>query len=229
MKKALFIIYIFSIICINAQNQSDTTNTVVKKTFRNVIKFGPIHMLTSRLNLGYEIFSKNHKRSLNLSGSFLLVSNSNSSSIFYSGNTSNIETYGIAGEAQYRFYLAPVSYSDKNFSYNHIFVAPYFNLAFYETKGIYNIYNQVFNRNEEIPYRSTLSASGGGIVIGYQLFLIKNILSLETYFGGGIRYSYSDTNQSGVYSEYTEKSSFVGNPGYTGIVPRIGFQIGITL
>ncbi len=56
--------------------------------------------------------------------------------------------------------------------------------------------------------------------MGFQLIFAKN-LSLDLFVGGGLRSSVIDNKPS-------ELEFYAPDRGYTGIVPKIGFDIGIS-
>ena len=60
----------------------------------------------------------------------------------------------------------------------------------------------------------------GGVVMGFQMIFAKN-LSLDLFVGGGLRSSVIDNKPS-------ELEFYAPDRGYTGIVPKIGFDIGIS-
>ena len=58
----------------------------------------------------------------------------------------------------------------------------------------------------------------GGLLMGVQL-LFGNVISLEMFLGGGIQYAEVEGFNSDYYNTSDMKE-------YTGVIPRIGFNIG---
>jgi hypothetical protein len=67
---------------------------------------------------------------------------------------------------------------------------------------------------------------GGGFTIGYQKTLWQ-VIFLEAFVGGGIQYSY--IIRSGQQGLAFFRIGGVTDPGYKGILPKVGLNIGIAL
>jgi hypothetical protein len=71
---------------------------------------------------------------------------------------------------------------------------------------------------------------GGGFTIGFQRTLL-DIIHLDVYAGGGIQWSEIDFSYSPLIQSTRPLNEYqdIYTPGYEGIMPKFGIQIGITL
>jgi len=179
---------------------------------RNIIKFSPFHFVESTFLMAYERMMPSNKSSIYVNAGIHSRENSN----FFNGGNPQ-PSFGFQGEVQYRAYVAvprETSVRDKGFFY---------------FKGIYGGPYAYFRyRNESssqwdpitLTYDNTpqdITEYSGGVVMGVQ-FAIVNKLYMDFYTGGGIKFS-----QGGNDNVYRDVTSV----GYTGVVPKVGFQIGI--
>jgi len=77
---------------------------------------------------------------------------------------------------------------------------------------------------DETNYTQNFQVFYGGIVIGCEIFA-SDMFTLDMFFGGGIRIS-KDVNKDAAYT-LDPKSYSMTDVRYSGVVPRIGFRIGI--
>lgn len=77
---------------------------------------------------------------------------------------------------------------------------------------------------DEANYTQNFQVFYGGIVIGCEIFA-SDMFTLDMFFGGGIRIS-KDVSKDSLYP-LDPKSYSMSDVRYSGVVPRIGFRIGI--
>jgi hypothetical protein len=240
MKRLILITIISGNLFAQTNIDSTTVKPLPARKFNHIIKFGPLHLLANRFNIGYELFMPNHKVSFYISPTIYIVQNNNNS---YRNNYSFVssKTYGYAVDFQVRIYLGDTDFKkNPRARFNHLYLAPYGNLAYYTMSGTGTVstYSNGYSSSSLVSYSNSVSASGGGFALGYQLFLFKNKVTLDAFFGGGVRFSYQANSNS--FDVNSSSSNFFPPSGlfnngdavysinYTGIVPRVGFQVGYT-
>ena len=73
---------------------------------------------------------------------------------------------------------------------------------------------------QNVTEDENLHEVSGGVVLGLQIAM-GNKFFMDFFTGGGIKRSFGDIRQSQFIA--------VTEPGYNGVFPKIGFQIGIGL
>ena len=204
MKK---IILVFSLVLgVLTSNAQDGAKALIKNS--------PFHFFDGTFNMSYEKAISNSK-SLNFSGGFHLQDN------FWSLE----DDIGWTGELQLRKYL--INFKKQKSVLSGVYVAPYIKGAYFRSeedwqdRGYYDENNLWI---QEVGYYNSpfkeIKNIQGGLLMGAQ-FLFGNIISLEVFLGGGIQYA----EVEGFNSMWRDD-----NPSnlkeYTGVVPRIGFNIG---
>ncbi len=114
-------------------------------------------------------------------------------------------------EAQLRFHVFTVIKPKES---NRLYFAPYLMNHYLETEG------QSYDNNGAYSWNTdTFDAFGGGMLFGWS-FSFANRINLDIYTGGGFRktFNYNNTNS------YNDNTVF--DYGYSGIVPRLGIDIG---
>ena len=181
-----------------------------------LIKNSPFHFFDGTFNMSYEKAISNSK-SLNFSGGFHLQDNSWNSE----------DDIGWIGDLQLRKYL--INFKKQESVLSGVYVAPYIKGAYFRSEGEdwwYVQENGYYDENnlwiEEVGYYNSFSKEikniQGGLVMGAQL-LFGDVISLEVFLGGGIQYA----EVEGFNSDYYNASDI---KEYTGVIPRIGFNIG---
>ena len=165
-----------------------------------LIKNSPFHFFDGTFHLSYEK-SLSSNKSINISAGFHLRDNNN-----YSDN----QNIGWIGELQLRRYL--LHKVDNKSKLNGFFVAPYVK------GGYFSVEEENYYYDEDIEYSTTkeIKSFQGGVLMGYQI-VFSDIVALEFFLGGGMQYADSDYH----VDIYQVK-------GYTGVVPRIGFNVGVS-
>jgi hypothetical protein len=177
-----------------------------------LIKNSPFHFFDGTFNMSYEKAISNSK-SLNFSGGFHLQDNSWSSE----------DDIGWIGELQLRKYL--INFKKQKSVLSGVYVAPYIKGAYFSSEEDWQDYGYYDENDlwiEEVGYYNSYSKEikniQGGLLMGAQL-LFGNIISLEVFLGGGIQYAEVEGFNSDYYNTSNMKE-------YTGVIPRIGFNIG---
>lgn len=172
-----------------------------------LVKISPFHFADGTIYASYErAFSDNN--SFTLSGGYRLSDNG--------------DEYGWMGEFQIRKYIFKPAINKSSESklagvYGGLYLnGKYFVENHFTYDYLYDDY-EYFEKNHEYDIKQT----EGGVLMGFQIIFSQK-MSLDLFFGGGLRNSQIDNkpNELNIY-----------NPerGYTGIVPKIGFDIGIAL
>lgn len=122
---------------------------------------------------------------------------------------------GGHGELQFRAYLLPEAQKLKG-----LYVAPFAKYNYLEFKNIEDLRrNGLITDTLRMDY--TIRSFSSGITMGYQC-VFRKIVVLDTYIGGGVRIAQS-TNTSGLTSDF----DLLDNEAYTGVIPKMGFKIGV--
>ena len=176
-----------------------------------LIKNSPFHFFDGTFNMSYEKAISN-SRSLNFSGGFHLQDNSWSSE----------DGIGWTGELQLRKYL--INFKKQKSVLSGVYVAPYIKGAYFSSEedwqdyGYYDENDLWIEEDYYNSYSKEIKNIQGGLLMGAQL-LFGNIISLEVFLGGGIQYAEVEGFNSDYYNTSDMKE-------YTGVIPRIGFNIG---
>jgi len=189
---------------------------------RTLLKLSPQHFIVSTLQIGTERFSRDFSRSWNLA---VGVRNQGGSRSY------SMQVRGAEIDFQYRKYVRPMQpfTSRKNRSYlQGVYVGPFVN------GGIFSVDDEYFWLSSDMHGNPQWRGSGnkynsrqvgGGFTIGLQR-TFWDVITLDVFAGGGLRYSHinivSDQFSNEIFTTVT-------GPGFSGIFPRIGFNIGITL
>ena len=219
--KYLIIFIIFFLNSFNIQAQSS------KKRDWN-LKLLPQHLLPNVYSFSGEYFLKNKPQySFSLGLSFSPKRNRvvNNNRIFVDRQVE----YGFGMDCQMRHYFKPLQTPQSGFYYSPIFRFEYFS-SDYAFLGI----NPDSIRSNPIPFvienTQAIVSNQLGLHIGFQYVFFKHLL-VDLYAGVAYRYSFSvfrDGKEAGayypVYSVDWFEHSF--DRAYTGILPKLGFQIG---
>jgi hypothetical protein len=182
-----------------------------------LIKNSPFHFFDGTFNMSYEKAISNSK-SLNFSGGFHLQDNSSNSE----------GDIGWIGELQLRKYL--INFKKERSVLSGVYVAPYIKGAYFRSEGEdylrYALEDGYYDENnlwiQEVGYYNSYSKEikniQGGLLMGAQL-LFGSVISFEVFLGGGMQYAEVEGFNSDYYNTSNMKE-------YTGVIPRIGFNIG---
>lgn len=201
-KKYLFVIISCLVLFASAMAQENKVATQEKENFFYI---GPVDLFLNTLQLGYEKRLKNHN-TLALLGGFTLSKSHN-----------KVIDVGGTAEMQYRVNLLynkeAISIVSTNYS-TFAYFAPYFSYK-YEEKMDNGYYESIYQSTDSL---TTIHSYFGGFGFGFRLAGIENRFCLNVFLGGGLKYSV--VNGLDTYTEFMKA-------GYTGIAPKMGFQMGI--
>ena len=194
-----------------------------------MVKVSPFHFFDGTLYVSYEKTLENN-RSIQLDGGLRLADNGND--------------YGWMGELQLRKYLFSSKFAGKSVlsgfyaglyangkyfkEYNewrewNTIVEPYWEYV-YNKDGTENWEESVWHQGEydEVTVKESydIKQGEGGVIFGFQK-IINKALSLDMFLGGGVRGAQIDGKKFNLFH--------AGDRGYTGVVPKVGFSIGIAL
>lgn len=183
---------------INSYAQIDTIIS-----YKNSLRYDPLPAINSTFMLGFEQYCTPVS-------SLLLIP-----SVMYK-EANNYSHQGFIFEAQYRYHVIN-KLANNGKSIHSYYVAPYASAKFFRIEDQYykQIWNGSYYTNEYVDYTDEFIAFSGGIIGGSEITFAKKIF-LDFYIGGGIRTA--DTNRN---DENTME------PGFKGIAPKIGFNIGV--
>lgn len=212
-----------------AFSQDESTLTAPRALF----KVAPQNFAVNTLKVGTEIFNKTLTKSYCLYLYARYDGNSGPPLFYYSDDFYK----GLGGEFQYRKYISGI----KNYQTRRgkkylqgIYAAGYLNAGIYSNKGQFN--NSYYNYNTGQSVGSTIYIDdsvvnyGTGFTIGFHR-TFWSVLFFDTYFGGGFQLSNVERNfnPSIPMSYYYSSYSGITAPGYQGIMPKFGVQVGVAL
>jgi len=188
----------------------------------SLIKISPFHFVDGTFYASYEHMLKN-ENSFTISAGYNL--------------TENGDEYGWMGEFQIRRYVVKPKITN---SYDSPLAGIYAGLyanskyflqqdewyndnwllePYYDANGMY-VHGEGHSY-EIVKQEYDIKQLEGGVIFGIQMLFSKKF-SMDFFLGGGLRYSNIDNNPTNIEFHAPER-------GYTGIVPKIGFELGITL
>lgn len=202
MRKILFILCLFSVSFVKGQDMVD------EPALRNTFRVGMFHFFDNTFYLNYERKLKNGNGLL-LGGGAIYKEDD------YERNA------GYRTEVQLKIYV--IEHANEK-RMNKLYFAPYFTFKYLERK-VYNnypFYDEWGNMIYQPPTKEYYHSFSPGIVAGYSLTLYKRI-NIDMYLGGGLKRTF-DADFKG---RITHDNSSIWQPGYSGVLPKIGVDIGI--
>jgi len=196
---------------------------------RTVFKLSPQHFTHNALKVGVERFNPTHSGSVALFITTRLDNNED--------NPFDREGYnGLAGELQFRKYISPMKerMSKKGNVYHQgVYGAAYLQGGSYsgEFADQYSTYDPttgMYTPTTTYNYKENIGNWGVGFTIGYQKTLWQ-VVFLEAFIGGGIQFANRITSGEMPDSNSYYYYSGITDPGYKGILPKIGLNIGLGL
>ncbi len=165
--------------------------------YKNILKMSVSMFTKSTFQMGYERFF-DPNTSLNISAGLGFK------------DTDYEKLFAVRTEAQMRFHVFTIIEPRQS---HRLYFAPYLVNEYYETE--YNSYMTGY----QVWTTDTYDAFGGGMLFGWS-YSFANRINLDVYTGGGFRktFNYSDN------SNYNDQTVF--DNAYSGIVPRLGIDIG---
>ena len=186
----------------------------------SILKIDPFLLGRSEFKLGYEHYINNRKQSILIAPSIFLKK----------GNDENIEGYEVMG--QYRVYLTEFNKESSKTLFG------VYNIGIYA--GLYGLYYNVDEESMRTHYNpdnfnetkvnvlKSVSSFEGGTILGVQTNITRRLV-LDFYVGGGIRKSNFTDSYLEEYGMDYYNSDSVWDPQFTGIKPKLGLSVGITL
>ena len=179
-------------------SQAQILATSNSPEYKNLLKMSASLFTQSTFQLGFERFFQPNT-------SFLLAAGLKFEDSEYEKN------WGVRTELQMRFHVYTVIRPRDS---HRLYFAPYVLNQYFETETI--------DYASSVPNAwvlDTFDAFGGGMLFGWS-YSFANRINLDIYTGGGIRKTFNYDNNgnsgNGEFSDY----------GYSGIVPRLGIDIG---
>jgi hypothetical protein len=172
-----------------------------------LVKISPFHLFDGTFYTSLER-NLNNDRSIYLAGGYRLSDNG--------------DDYGWMGELQIRKYLFRFnkfkSLEESPFSgvYGGLYANGKYFSEFDEDLYLYDYENNDYYYEDQ---NYEIKQGEGGVMMGIQLVFHKK-LSLDFFVGGGLRSSEINGNYNG--------RPYSPERGYTGIVPKVGFDVGIS-
>ncbi|MEI6062431.1 MAG: DUF3575 domain-containing protein [Bacteroidota bacterium] len=121
------------------------------------------------------------------------------------------QMWGIRNEVQMRFHVYTVIEPRES---SRLYFAPYLINQYLETQ------NYRYNTNGNYSWQTdSFDAIGGGMLFGWS-YSFANRINLDIYTGGGFRKTLNYEPNTNIYDNN------VFDYGYSGIVPRLGIDIG---
>jgi hypothetical protein len=166
--------------------------------YKNVLKMSVALFTQSTFQLGYERYT-DPNTSFFLAGGLTFR------------DSDNEKVWGVRTEAQMRFHVYTIIKPKES---SRLYFAPYLLNQYFETEtSEYDSYGNYFWKTD------TFDAFGGGMLFGWS-YSFANRINLDIYAGGGIRKTFNYDN----LDNYNDNGVF--DYGYSGIVPRLGIDIG---
>lgn len=187
----------------NAQDTSQIT--VISK--KNFFYIAPLDLIFNTIQVGYERKLRNHN-SIALNGGFKL-----------SKKDEIINRLGGNAEFQYRVNLLYNKEALNPMIRNHstyTYFAPFVQYRYEEITDAIPDSKDISVMKKDYTY---VNSGFVGFGFGVRLSALENRFTLNVFGGGGLKYS--DVKGDKSYADFMEV-------GYTGIAPKISFQLGIT-
>jgi hypothetical protein len=184
---------------------------------RSIIKLAPLQFFSNTLEIGVESFNKGFTRSFDGSVGFR-----SGADVFDKGR-------GMSLELGYRKYVSGMKIhvrKERQF-YQGIYYNVALKVAYFKGEH-YDYY--YYDPNTGNSYNEYMEETTQSIAPSFTLGLQKTlwqIIFLDVFVGGGIRFSESDRTYNQYFGWYNDNTIF--SPGYDGIYPKVGVKIGVGL
>ena len=174
----------------------------------------PLGIFQNKFRLSFENDLKSHN-------SFMVMGNL----ILSKGNGQSQS--GGGGELHYRINMS--KHPDRASPYCFFYFAPYMEYQYLQTTGGNNYYSNYPTYYSAVVYCDQfINSVSGGLLMGIRLTNRSNRLAFNLYAGGGMKYSQTVLSNGGSYSYNEDLNGSFIDPGYTGVVPKGGFQMGFS-
>lgn len=186
--------------------QVDTVYVIEQEPIKNILKISPFHFIEGTFLLGYERMF-------------------NRSSIMVSAGLHSRERYfqedpefGFQEEIQYRYYFAEPKNTGARgrnfFFFKGLYAGPYVYHRY--RQQTVQVWDWIAQENVNVP--ENINEFAGGVIIGAQV-AFSNVVFLDFFTGGGIKRSIGRNPINNFLN--------ITSPGYNGVLPKIGFKLGI--
>jgi hypothetical protein len=194
--KKVILVFLIAVTSFGANAQ--ILATANSPEYKNLLKMSASQFTRSTFQLGFEHF-------INPNSTFYLIGGLNFKDSDYE------KVWGVRTEVQMRFHVYTLV---KPKTSHRLYFAPYLLNEYMDVER-----NQYDNYGNYTWRTDTFDAFGGGMLFGWS-FSFANRINLDIYTGGGLRKTFNyDANEN----YYTDG---VFDNGYSGIVPRLGIDIG---
>lgn len=179
---------------------------------KNIVKISPFHFAEGTFLMSYERMLGQQKSSLMLNvGLHSRTSRAVNSAL-------GAPEFGVQEELQYRLYVVVPQDHSRNgngfWFFKGLYAGPYVGHRLLQRSV--QAWDWILQQN--VTQNENLNEIGGGVLLGVQIAM-GNKFFIDFYTGGGIKRSFGQIRQSTFISSI--------EPGYNGVYPKIGFQIGI--
>jgi len=196
MKKFLIVLVFISLTSVASAQILATANS---PEYKNILKMSASLFVRSTFQMGYERFF-DPNTSFYLAGGLSFK------------DSESEKLWGLRTEAQMRFHVFTVIQPRQS---HRLYFAPYLANEYFETE--YRDYSQ---SGYEVWNTDSFDAFGGGMLFGWS-YSFANRINLDIFAGGGLRKTFGYDP-----AEYYYYDDTVFDYGYSGIVPRLGIDIG---
>lgn len=204
----IFLLAMFGVTFTQAQSAKPKPN-VEPIVVKSILKISPFHFIEGTFLMSYERMLNGDKSSIVFSAGI------HSREQFYNDRSAE---FGFQEELQYRFYIAPPRSTASDgkgfFFFKGLYAGPYL-LHRFRNQDI-QVFDWVLQQN--ILLNEQINEISGGVLMGVQIAL-GNRFYVDLFTGGGIKRSFGRNPQN--------TNIYVGSIGYNGVVPKIGFQLGV--
>ena len=191
---------------ITASNAQEPQPEKTHKTAKNYFYLSPFNLIASQFLIGYERDIKEKHGIAVLPG--IILDNQ-----YYYGTD-----FGASVELQYRYRIVtsvnPRGKAKNDFRFNFYF-APFAGYQYLDFEDDYSFYDYSTNTWQQSGESLSIHAVSGGILFGTKFTFFERF-SIDTYAGGGVKYSDKKANYWDIFRQ-----------GYTGIIGRANLQIGV--
>ena len=185
--------------CIYANGQKSKSDTLL----RSSVRLSFLNFVDNTFFVGYEyLFQKGNGLYAGLGS-------------VYADNNDGYKS-GLRTEVQFKLYITKKWNERVN---KRIYFAPYFTYKYIET-GPNNYTGESFAPiNVSINYYNSFCP---GIIAGYNIAFL-NKLSIDFFIGGGLKRTFDGDFKGHINSDNYN----IMDPGYSGVIPKIGIEAGI--
>ena len=194
--KKIFVTFIVIVLSHGAFAQ--VLATANSPEYKNVLKMSASLFTRSTFQMGVERF-------VDPNTSFYLAAGLNFK------DTDFEKIWGVRAEAQMRFHVYTVIRPQES---HRLYFAPYLMNHYLETQNNRYDINGIYSWQTD-----SFDAIGGGMLFGWS-YSFANRINLDVYAGGGFRKTFNYNSNNSNYNDN------VFDYGYSGIVPRLGMDIG---